>query len=135
MSTALRIIPVTNIGEIPPGSDLGFIIYEALQNQRMPLERGDILVSYFAEGLRWHPEFPSDLRRFPQHSERFEPLARAPRKAYGTTLSQQRGHTTLSTVKLRLARLPQLAAEDQRCDGGIGIFLACYLQCIGKSAC
>lgn len=44
MSTELRIIPVTNIGEIPPGSDLGFIIYEALQNQRMPLERGDILV-------------------------------------------------------------------------------------------
>ena len=44
MSTELRIVPITNIGEIPPGSDLGFIIYEALQNQRMTLERGDILV-------------------------------------------------------------------------------------------
>lgn len=44
MSTELRIIPVTSIGEIPPGSDLGFIIYEALQNQHTPLERGDILV-------------------------------------------------------------------------------------------
>lgn len=44
MSTELRIIPITNIGEIPPGSDLGFIIYEALQNQRVTLERGDILI-------------------------------------------------------------------------------------------
>ena len=44
MSTELHIIPVTNIGEIPPGSDLGFILYETLQNQHMPLERGDILV-------------------------------------------------------------------------------------------
>ncbi|HLG60797.1 MAG TPA: coenzyme F420-0:L-glutamate ligase [Ktedonosporobacter sp.] len=44
MSTELRIIPITSIGEIPPGSDLGFIIYEALQSQRVTLERGDILV-------------------------------------------------------------------------------------------
>lgn len=44
MVTELRIIPVTGIGEIAPGSDLGLIIYEALQAQQLELEQGDILV-------------------------------------------------------------------------------------------
>jgi coenzyme F420-0:L-glutamate ligase/coenzyme F420-1:gamma-L-glutamate ligase len=44
MSTEVRIIPITNIGEIPPGSDLGLIIYDALHEQRLVLQAGDILV-------------------------------------------------------------------------------------------
>ncbi|MDQ2906428.1 MAG: coenzyme F420-0:L-glutamate ligase [Chloroflexota bacterium] len=44
MSSELRIIPVNNIGEIPPGSDLGVIIYEALQVDHLALQQGDILV-------------------------------------------------------------------------------------------
>src|SRR5438309_2245562 len=44
MSTELRIIPITGIGEISPGSDLGIIIYEAMQAQHLTLEQGDILV-------------------------------------------------------------------------------------------
>jgi coenzyme F420-0:L-glutamate ligase/coenzyme F420-1:gamma-L-glutamate ligase len=44
MSTELRIIPVTGIGEISPGSDLGAIIYDALHNQLLVLQSGDILV-------------------------------------------------------------------------------------------
>ncbi len=44
MSTELRIIPVRGIGEIPPGSDLGVIIYEALHNQHLELQSGDVLV-------------------------------------------------------------------------------------------
>jgi coenzyme F420-0:L-glutamate ligase / coenzyme F420-1:gamma-L-glutamate ligase len=44
MSTEIRIIPITNIGEIPPDSDLGLIIYEALHQQHLALQTGDILV-------------------------------------------------------------------------------------------
>jgi coenzyme F420-0:L-glutamate ligase / coenzyme F420-1:gamma-L-glutamate ligase len=42
--TELRIIPVTGIGEIAPGSDLGLVIYEALQAQQLLIQQGDILV-------------------------------------------------------------------------------------------
>ena len=44
MNTELRIIPVTGIGEIAPGADLGFLIYKAIQAQQMTLQQGDILV-------------------------------------------------------------------------------------------
>lgn len=44
MITELRIIPITGIDEIPPGSDLGLIIYEAMQAQQLTLQQGDILV-------------------------------------------------------------------------------------------
>src|SRR5690348_6159447 len=44
MVTELRIIPITGIGEIPPGSDLGLLIYEAIQAQQLTLLQGDILV-------------------------------------------------------------------------------------------
>lgn len=44
MSTEIRIIPITNIGEIPPDSDLGLIIYDALHKQHLALQTGDILV-------------------------------------------------------------------------------------------
>jgi len=44
MSTELRIIPITGIGEIPPGTDLGAIISEALHHQDLTVQHGDILV-------------------------------------------------------------------------------------------
>ncbi|HEX6478795.1 MAG TPA: coenzyme F420-0:L-glutamate ligase [Ktedonobacteraceae bacterium] len=44
MITELRIIPITGIGEISPGTDLGLIIYEAIQAQQLTLQQGDILV-------------------------------------------------------------------------------------------
>jgi coenzyme F420-0:L-glutamate ligase/coenzyme F420-1:gamma-L-glutamate ligase len=44
MSTELRIIPITGIGEIPTGCDLGTLLFEALQQQHLVLEQGDILV-------------------------------------------------------------------------------------------
>jgi coenzyme F420-0:L-glutamate ligase / coenzyme F420-1:gamma-L-glutamate ligase len=44
VSTELRIIPVTGIGEITPGIDLGLVVYEALQAQELALQQGDILV-------------------------------------------------------------------------------------------
>lgn len=44
MHTELRIVPVTGIGEISPGSDLGLIIYRALEAQELVLQQGDILV-------------------------------------------------------------------------------------------
>lgn len=44
MSTEIRILPVTGIGEIAPGADLGLLIYEALQTQNIALEQGDVLV-------------------------------------------------------------------------------------------
>lgn len=44
MHSELRILPVTGIGEIPPGSDLGLIIYNALAVQELSLQSGDILV-------------------------------------------------------------------------------------------
>ncbi len=44
MSSELRILPIRGIGEIPPGADLGHIIYEALRKQQLFLQQGDILV-------------------------------------------------------------------------------------------
>ncbi len=44
MSKELRIIPIHGIGDISPGSNLGFIIFEALQRQNVELKQGDILV-------------------------------------------------------------------------------------------
>ncbi|MDQ6662718.1 MAG: coenzyme F420-0:L-glutamate ligase [Chloroflexota bacterium] len=44
MSTELRILPITGIGEIPPGADLGVLIYDALKRQEFELQHGDILV-------------------------------------------------------------------------------------------
>src|SRR5258708_15386504 len=44
MSTEIRIIPIKGIGEVSPGADLGSIIHEALLNQDLRLEQGDILV-------------------------------------------------------------------------------------------
>ncbi|HLG74852.1 MAG TPA: coenzyme F420-0:L-glutamate ligase [Ktedonobacteraceae bacterium] len=44
MSTELRIIPITDIGEIPVGTSLGDRIYAALQHQHITLEQGDVLV-------------------------------------------------------------------------------------------
>jgi coenzyme F420-0:L-glutamate ligase / coenzyme F420-1:gamma-L-glutamate ligase len=44
MSTELRIIPITGIGEIDPGADLGDLIYKALQQQQLTLQPGDVLV-------------------------------------------------------------------------------------------
>ncbi len=44
MNKELCIVPITNIGEIPPGTDLGIVIYEALQSQQLALQQGDILV-------------------------------------------------------------------------------------------
>jgi coenzyme F420-0:L-glutamate ligase/coenzyme F420-1:gamma-L-glutamate ligase len=44
MSREVRIIPVQGIGEIDPGTDLGALIYEALQRQELGIEAGDILV-------------------------------------------------------------------------------------------
>jgi coenzyme F420-0:L-glutamate ligase/coenzyme F420-1:gamma-L-glutamate ligase len=40
----LHILPITGIGEIPPGADLGLLIYEAMQTQQLTLQQGDILV-------------------------------------------------------------------------------------------
>jgi coenzyme F420-0:L-glutamate ligase/coenzyme F420-1:gamma-L-glutamate ligase len=44
VSTELRIIPITGIGNISPGTDLGLVIFEALQAQQLELQQGDILV-------------------------------------------------------------------------------------------
>jgi coenzyme F420-0:L-glutamate ligase/coenzyme F420-1:gamma-L-glutamate ligase len=44
MSTELHIIPITGIGEIPTGTDLGSLIYAALRSQQLRLQSGDILV-------------------------------------------------------------------------------------------
>ncbi len=44
MNKELRIIPITGIGEISPGTDLGLIIFEAIQAQKLALQQGDILV-------------------------------------------------------------------------------------------
>jgi coenzyme F420-0:L-glutamate ligase / coenzyme F420-1:gamma-L-glutamate ligase len=44
MSTELRIIPITTIGEVPTGCDLGTLLFEALHQQHVTLEQGDILV-------------------------------------------------------------------------------------------
>jgi coenzyme F420-0:L-glutamate ligase / coenzyme F420-1:gamma-L-glutamate ligase len=44
MSTELRVLPVSGIGDITPGTDLGRILYTALQSQELALQQGDILV-------------------------------------------------------------------------------------------
>jgi len=44
VSNELRTIPITGIGDISPGSDLGLIIYKALQAQELELQQGDVLV-------------------------------------------------------------------------------------------
>lgn len=44
MNTEIRILPLTGIGEIAPGTDLGLLIYEAIQAQQLTLQQGDILV-------------------------------------------------------------------------------------------
>src|SRR5436305_5727356 len=44
MSAELHIVPIRGIGEIPPGTDLGIVIYEALQTNKLDLRQGDILV-------------------------------------------------------------------------------------------
>ena len=44
MSKSLRIIPIKDIGDIFPGSNLGFIIYKAMQAQAIELQQGDVLV-------------------------------------------------------------------------------------------
>src|SRR5579872_792883 len=44
MNTELHILPVTGIGDIIPDSDLGLILYQALQDQGLALQQGDILV-------------------------------------------------------------------------------------------
>jgi coenzyme F420-0:L-glutamate ligase / coenzyme F420-1:gamma-L-glutamate ligase len=44
MSEELRIMPIKGIGEIPPGTDLGVVIYEAMRANQLALQRGDILV-------------------------------------------------------------------------------------------
>ena len=44
MTTELRIVPITGIGEIPQGTDLGKLIHDALQTQHLTIEQGDVLV-------------------------------------------------------------------------------------------
>src|SRR5947209_20446301 len=44
MSQELRIIPITGIGDIAVGADLGSIIHEAIRHQQLTLQQGDILV-------------------------------------------------------------------------------------------
>ena len=44
MSKELRIIPIKRIGDISPGSDLGFIISKAMQAQNLELQQGDVIV-------------------------------------------------------------------------------------------
>jgi coenzyme F420-0:L-glutamate ligase / coenzyme F420-1:gamma-L-glutamate ligase len=40
----LRILPITDIGEISPGADLGALIHTAFQTQHLELQQGDIVV-------------------------------------------------------------------------------------------
>ncbi len=44
MNGEIRIMPIQGIGEIPPGSDLGLLIFQAMQAQQVKLQHGDILV-------------------------------------------------------------------------------------------
>jgi len=44
LNTEIRILPITGIGEVYPGTDLGILIYEAIQAQQLTLQYGDILV-------------------------------------------------------------------------------------------
>src|SRR6266705_2432378 len=45
VSKELTIIPIKSIDDISPGSDLGFIIYKAMQAQNIELQQGDVLVA------------------------------------------------------------------------------------------
>ncbi len=70
MNAEIRIIPITGIGEITPGSDLGLTIYAALRAQQLALQQGDILVVTQkiiskAEGRLVNPDeiHPSDFAR------------------------------------------------------------------------
>src|ERR1700730_1586153 len=44
MNAEIRIIPISGIGEIPEGSDLGGIIFDAMQVHHLALQQGDVLV-------------------------------------------------------------------------------------------
>jgi coenzyme F420-0:L-glutamate ligase/coenzyme F420-1:gamma-L-glutamate ligase len=44
LNTEIRIVPITGIGEVAPGADLGLLIYEALQAGQVTLQQGDVLV-------------------------------------------------------------------------------------------
>src|SRR5437870_8045435 len=44
MSAELHIIPIRGIGEITPGTDLGNVVFTAIQAQQLELQQGDIVV-------------------------------------------------------------------------------------------
>jgi coenzyme F420-0:L-glutamate ligase / coenzyme F420-1:gamma-L-glutamate ligase len=44
LNSEIRILPITGIGEILPETDLGLLIYKAIQTQHLILQQGDILV-------------------------------------------------------------------------------------------
>src|SRR5438874_4918300 len=44
MNAEIRIIPISGIGEIPIGSDLGAIIFHAMQAHHLALKQGDVLL-------------------------------------------------------------------------------------------
>ncbi|GHO42554.1 coenzyme F420-0:L-glutamate ligase [Ktedonospora formicarum] len=44
MHTEIKILPVTGIGDIRPGDDLGLLIYNALKQQQITPRQGDVLV-------------------------------------------------------------------------------------------
>src|SRR5437764_6042290 len=44
MNAEIRIIPISGIGEIPIGSDLGAISFHAMQAHHLALQQGDVLV-------------------------------------------------------------------------------------------
>lgn len=44
VNAEIRILPITGIGEIIPGADLGLLIYEAIKAQQLTLQQGDALV-------------------------------------------------------------------------------------------
>jgi hypothetical protein len=74
MNKSLQIIPVTGIGEITPGTNLGLVIYAALQTQQEPLQQGDVIVITQkivskAEGrvVNMEEVQPSEFARQPPH--------------------------------------------------------------------
>ncbi len=44
MNMELHIIPITGIGEIPNGTDLGLVLYKALRQQNLTVEHGDVFI-------------------------------------------------------------------------------------------
>jgi coenzyme F420-0:L-glutamate ligase/coenzyme F420-1:gamma-L-glutamate ligase len=44
VSTQISILPITGIGEVTPGADLGLLIYAAIQEQQAHLQQHDIVV-------------------------------------------------------------------------------------------